>query len=207
MRIRTYFVAAICLACWLIIAGFPVSGYNSLNESAEAALLLNIPALESNQVNSSQENWLNDSDKVDEMPQNLTNMEPSMSGSVDYSNTNTNCQSHLWIVDYWGNHYQCNAKCVFLHDVARMIVAPCKTGSLKLYEKNPDGNVVESRYIPVSANRRYNWWFIGDTDGLHTMWFTIKDRYGVSQSNEVKYQVILENCPGIANCSPSSRYA
>ena len=205
MRMRINFVAAICLACWLILAGFPVSGYNSLNESAEAALPLNILALESDQVNSSQENLQNYSDVADEMPYNLTNITAPVSSSVDYSNSGTQCQNHLWIVDYWGNHYTCNAKCVLLHDTAKMVIAPCKTGSLKLYEKNPDGNVVESRYIRVPANKRYNWWFIGDTEGLHTLWYTIKDRYGqVSQSNNVTYQVILENCPGIANCSPSS---
>lgn len=187
MRMRTSFVAAVCLACWLIISVFPVSGYNSLNESADAALTLNIPALES--------------DQVDEMPNNLTNT----SSVVDL---NTNCPSRLWIVDYWGRRYSCDAKCVFLHDMARMIAAPCKSGLLKLHEEYKDGTVVESRYIPVSANKRYNWWFIGDIEGLHTLWFTINDRRGqVSKSNNVTYQVILENCPGIANCSPSSRYA
>ena len=204
MNMRTNFVAAVCLACWLIIAGSPVSGYNSLNESAEAALLLNIPALERDQVNLSQENWLNLSDIDDEMPQNLTSMGPSMSDSVNNSNTNTNYPSHLSIVDYWGNHYLCDAKCVFLHDASRMIVVPCKTGLLKLYEVYPRGEMVESGYIRVYAHRRYNWWFVGDTVGLHTMSFTVRDRYGLSLSNEVEYEVISENCPGIANCSPSS---
>ena len=187
MRIRTNFVAAVCLACWLIIACFPVSGYNSLNESAEAALPLNIPALES--------------DQVEEMPDNLTNMSSVFDSSA-------NCLNRLWIVDYWGKRYPNDSKYVFSNDVVRMIVAPCKRGLLKLYEEYPEGNVVESRYIPVSANRRYNWWFIGDTEGLHTMWFTIKDRYGqVSESNNVTYQVISEDCPGIANCSPTSGLA
>jgi hypothetical protein len=185
---RTNFVVAVCLACWLIIASFPVSGYNSLNESSEAALLLNIPALES--------------DQVDEMPDSLTNMSSVDTSSINYVN-------RLWIVDYWGNHYSCNEKCVFLHDAARMIVAPCKTGLLKLHERYNDGNEVQSGFIRVSANRRYNWWFIGDTEGLHTMWFTIqRNRFdNVSPSNEVKYQVVPQNCPGIANCSPSSRHA
>jgi hypothetical protein len=206
LKMRSYFIAAVCLACWLIIAGFPVAGYNSLNESAEAALPLNIPALESLQVNLSQGNGLNYGDYIDEMPHNLTNNETSMRGSVDYSQPN--CQSQLRIVDYWGNSYSCNAKCVFLHDVARTIVAPYNGGFLKLYERNPDGNVVGSRYIPVSANKRYNWWFIGDIEGLHTLWFTIQDRYGqISRSNDVTFQVILENCPDISNCSPSSWHA
>lgn len=201
MWIRTYFAAAICLACWLIIAGFPVSGYNSLNESAEAALPLNITALESDQANLSQ--------VADEILKNLTNMEPSMSGSVDYSNTNANCLSHLSIVDYWGNHYPSNNKYVFLNDIVRMIVAPCKTGLLKLYERNPDGSEQSSNYIRVFANRKYNWWFIGDTVGQHTLWFTIqKNRYGcVSPSNDVEYRVISETCPDLANCSPTPRYA
>jgi hypothetical protein len=185
---RTNFVAAVCLACWLIIACFPVSGYNSLNESSEAALLLNIPALES--------------DQVDEMPDNLTNMSFVDDSSID-------CVNRLRIVNYWGNQYLCNEKCVFLQDAARMIVTPCKTGLLKLYERNPDGNVAQSGFIRVSANRRYNWWFIGDTEGLHTLWFTVqRNRYGnISPSNEVKYEVVPQNCPGIANCSPSSRQA
>jgi hypothetical protein len=188
MRMRTNFVAAVCLACWLFIASFPVSGYNSLNESSEAALLLNISALESGQV--------------DEMPENLTDM-----GSVDDSSIN--CVNRLSIVDYWGNRYSCNAKCVFLHDVSRMIIAPCKRGLLKLYEEYPDNTVLQSGYIPVSANRRYNWWFIGDIEEKHTMWFEIYDRYGnlVSESNRVEYMVVPENCPGIENCSPSSRHA
>jgi hypothetical protein len=191
MSMRTNIVAVVCLACWLIIAGFPAAGYNSLNESAEAALPLNIPALESLQVNLSQIG-LNYSNYIDKTPLNLTN----------------NCQSTLLIVDYWGNYYPCNAKCVFLHDLARMIVAPCKSGFIKLYERNPDGGVVESRYIPVLSNKRYNWWFIGDIQGLHTLWYTIDNGYGkVSRSNDVTFQVILENCPGIANCSPSSRHA
>ena len=195
----------ICLVCWLTIAGLPAAGYNSLNESAEAAIPLNIPALQSLQVNLSQIG-LNYSNYIGNVPHNLTNNETSIAGSVDYSYPN--CQNTLRIVDYWGNYYPCDAKCVFLHDVARMIVAPCHSGLIKLYEKNPDGNVVESRYIPVSADRRYNWWFIGDIEGLHTLWFTMEDRYGqVSRSNDVTFQVILENCPGIANCSPSSGHA
>jgi hypothetical protein len=188
---RTNFVAVVCLACWLIIAGFPVAGYNSLNESAEAALPLNISALETLQANLSQIG-LNYSNYMDNMSNNLIN----------------HCQNSLKIVDYWGNYYPCNAKCVFLHDAARMIVAPCNGGFIRLYEKNPDGNIVESRYIPVSSNRRYNWWFIGDIEGLHILWYTIENRYGqVSRSNDVTFQVVLENCPGIANCSPSSWHA
>lgn len=185
---RNNFVVAVCLAFWLIFASFPVSGYNSLNESFEAALLLNISAFES--------------DPADEMPENLTNMSFVEDSSI-------NCVNRLWIVDYWGNHYSCNERCVFLHDAARMIVAPCKTGLLKLFERNPDGNVAESGFIRVSANRRYNWWFIGDTEGLHTLWFTVqKNRYGnISPSNEAKYQVVPENCPGIDSCLPSSRPA
>ena len=205
MRIRTNFVAAVCLACWLIIAEFPVSGYNSLSESAKLPSI-EYSSLESDRIGLVQEDLQNYSDMVDEMPDNLTNTTLPISSSVDYSNTNTECQNHLWIVDYWGNRYPCNAKCVFLHDIAKMIIAPCKTGSLKLYEKNPDGNLVESGYTRVPANKWYNWWFIGDTEGQqHTLWFTIKDRYGqVSRSNNVTYQVILENCPGISNCSPTT---
>jgi hypothetical protein len=202
---RNNFVAAICLACWLIMAVFPVSGYNSLNEAAEAALPLSIPALEGVQVDFSEENLLKYGNNDDGISPNLTNIDPSISGSVDYSDPN--CQSDLRIVDYWGNHYSCNADCVFLDGISRMIVAPCKRGWLKLYEEYPDGNVVESRHIPVFADREYNWWFIGDTEGLHTMWFTIIDHLGqVSQSNEVTYRVLLKDCPEVANCSPSSRY-
>ncbi len=201
---RTNFVAVVCLACWLMIAGFPVAGYNSLNESAEAALSLNIPALESLQVNLSPLG-LNYTDYIDKMPHNLTNNDTSTAGSVSYSHIN--CPSQLRIVDYWGNYYSCNAKCVFLHDMARTIISPC-SGFLKLHERYPDSHEVESNYIPVFANKIYNWWFIGDIEGLHTLWFTIEDRYGqISRSNDVTFQVILENCPNIANCSPSSRYA
>ena len=201
---RISFVATICLACWVISMGFPVAGYNSLNESAESALPLNIPALDSLQANLSQGGGLNYSDYIDEMTHYLTNNETSMSSSVNHSCTN--CKNNLRIVDYWGNYYSCNAKCVFLHDVARMIVVPRTNGCLKLYEKNPDGYVVGSRNIPVSAHERYNWWFIGDIEGLHTLWFTLVDRYGqVSRSNDVTFQVILENCcPNISNCSPTS---
>lgn len=206
LSIRTNFVTAtVCLALWLIIAGFPVAGYNSLNESAEAALPLNIPALESLQVNLSQLG-LNYTEYVDKMPHNLANNNSSMLGSVGYSYAN--CPSRLRIVDYWGNSYPCNAKCVFLHDMARTIVSPCSRGFLKLHERYPDNHEVESSYIPVFANSKYDWWFIGDIEGIHTLWFTIEDRYGqISRSNDVTFQVILENCPNIANCSPSSRYA
>jgi hypothetical protein len=90
-----------------------------------------------------------------------------------------------------------------------MIVAPCKTGLLKLYERNPDGSEQSSNYIRVFANRKYNWWFIGDTVGQHTLWFTIQqNRYGcVSPSNDVEYRVISETCPDLANCSPTPSYA
>lgn len=186
---RTYSVAMVYVACWLIFAGFPASGYNSLNESAEAALPLSSPASESLQANLSQIG-LNYSDYTDKISFNFSN----------------NCNNQLNIVDYWGNYYPCNAKCVFLHDTARMVLAPSKSGLIKLYEKNPDGNVIESNYIPVFADRIYNWWFIGDIEGLHTLWFKIVDlTFHVSRSNDVTFQVILENCSPIASCSPSSR--
>lgn len=58
------------------------------------------------------------------------------------------------------------------------------------------------------CKQKYNWWFIGDSEGLHALWFTIKDPSGqVSQSNEVTYRVLLEDCTEIANFPPSSRYA
>lgn len=182
-----------------------MAGYNSLNDSADASIPLNIPTLESFQVNLSQPE-LNYTDYIDKIPYNSTNNETSMPVSIGYSRNS--CPSQLRIVDYWGNYYSCNAKCVFLHDMARTIVSPCSRGYLKLHERYPDSHEVESRYIPVYGNSKYNWWFIGDIEGLHTLWFTIEDRYGqISRSNDVTFEVILENCPNIENCSPSSRYA
>jgi len=200
MRIKFKLVSAICIACWFFLAGFPVNGYNSFNESAETSLALDIYSSE-NEFDLSQgieQNYSSD------MSLNLTNMDMNASDSVDYSRAN--CQGQLWIVDYWGKHYPCNAKCVFLNDMARMIITPCKNGFLKLYEKYPtDQNVVESRYIPVRANKKYNWWFVGDTEGQHELWFTLKDLRGsVSRSDSATFRVIVENCSPIANCSPSS---
>jgi hypothetical protein len=200
MRIKFKLVSAICIACWFFLAGFPVDGYNSLNGSAETSLPLDIYSSESIEVDLSQGIEQNYSSN---MSQNLTDMDMNASDSVDYSRVN--CQGQLWIVDYWGNHYPCNAKCVFLNDIAKMIIVPCKTGFLKLFEKYPDRNVVESRNIPVYANKKYSWWFVGDTEGQHELWFTLKDLRGsVSRSDSATFRVIVENCSPIANCSPSS---
>ena len=201
MRIKFRLISAICIACWIFFAGFPVNGYSSFNESAEPSLALDIYSSE-NEVDLSQGI---EQDYSSDMSENLTNMDINASDSLDYSRNN--CQSRLWIVNYWGKHYPCNAKCVFMNDIARMIITPCKNGYLKLYEKYPDQNVVESRYIPVRANKKYNWWFIGDTGGEHELWFTLKDLRGsVSRSDSATFRVIVENCSPIANCSPSSRY-
>lgn len=194
-------VAALCVACWLIIAGLPAVGYNSLNESAETALSLSVPASEGVPADIGQEVGENYSANLEKISQGSVDNETSAQDSVD---SHYNCNGQLWIVDYWGHRYPCNGKCLFLNDIVRMIVIPCKSGLLKLYEENPDHNVAESRYIRVPANKRYNWYFIGDTEGLHTLWFTVKDRFGqISRSNNATFRVIIENCSPIANCSPS----
>jgi hypothetical protein len=199
MKLRIKISIAVCLACFLAIAGFPAVGYNSLNESAESAQSLNIHEFESLEAN---EIGINYSDFLNKTPQEKANNTTSMLGSVDVSHPNRPCL--LQIVDYWGYYYPCNAKCVFLNDIARMVITTCSGGYLKLYEEYPDTKVVESRYIPVSANRKYNWWFIGDVEGIHTLKFEIVDRYGtVHKSNTVEFQVIPQNCPDIENCMPS----
>jgi hypothetical protein len=202
MRLESRLITALCIISWIVIAAFPAEGYNSINESAEIAIPLNSAVSESSNVGFGQVIELNNSTSFWEESQNLTSLDRSEADSINISRPN--CQSNLRIVDYWGNRYSCNAKCVFLRDVARMTVIPCKRGYIKLYEEYPDKNVVTSRSIPVYANRRYNWWFVGDVVGLHTLWFTIGDRYGqASRSNNVTFEVIEQNCGRIENCSPS----
>lgn len=201
MRKRLKLIAAICIACWFAIAVFPVAGYNSINVSSETDLSLNISEPDNIQAYPEQEICQNCSDNISVLSQNLTNI--SLSDTVDYSHYS--CQSHLWVVDYWGNHYPCNSRCIFLKDMAKMIISPCKTGYLKLYEKYPDQNIAQSRYIPVYANKRYSWWFVGDIEGVHTLWFTLTDlRRQVLRSNDATFRVIVDNCSPTANCSPSS---
>ncbi len=200
-EMRIPIVAALCIACCFIIAGLPAAGYNSFNESAENAFSLSIPASEDVQAELGQEvgeNWSIYFEKI--LPGSIDN-ETSSSDSVDASRYRID---QLQIVDYWGHLYPCNGKCVFLHDVARMIAIPSKRGLLKVYERNPDNSTVGSRYIPVSANRKYNMYFIGDSIDLHTLWFTVTDRFGGStRSNNVTFKVMINNCSPIANCSPT----
>lgn len=197
---RIPLVAALCMACWFIIVGLPAAGYNSLNESSETAFSLSISTSGDVQADIGQEVGDNYSAYLENISQDSIG---NITSAQDFADLRSNCNSQLWIVDYWGKRYPCNGKCVFLNDIVRMIVIPCKRGLLKLYEENPDHNVVESHYIPVSANKKYNWYFIGDTEGLHTLWFTVKDRWGTSRSNNATFRVMIENCSPIANCSPS----
>jgi hypothetical protein len=200
-KMRILLVAALCMACLLIIAGLPAFGYNSLNETAEAALSLSIPAKDGVQTDLDAELGDNYSAYLENIPQDSIENDTSIQDAVD---SRRPCENQLWIVDYWGHHYPCNGKCVFVNDVVRMIVIPCKRGILKLHEEYiEDGNFVESRPMPVSANKKYNWYFIGDMEGTHRLWFTLTDRLGqVSQSNEVRFKVLIENCSPVANCSP-----
>ena len=131
MRKRLNLIAAICIACWFAIVVFPVAGYNSINVSSETDLSLNISEPDNIEAYPEQEICQNCSDNISVLSQNLTNV--SLSDTVDYSHYS--CQSRLWIVDYWGNHYPCNSRCIFLKDMAKMIISPCKTGYLKLYEQ------------------------------------------------------------------------
>ncbi|RQW78249.1 MAG: hypothetical protein EHM14_12495 [Methanothrix sp.] len=200
---RLPLVAAVGIACWLILAGFPAAGYNSLNGSSEDILSLNVAASEGIHAGLAQEIGDNYSAYLEKISSDSAGNE-TLAGDV--ADSAAICNGQLWIVDYWGNRHPCDGKCVFMDDIVRMIVIPCKRGLLKLYERNPDGNVIESRYIPVSANRRYSWYFVGDTEGLHDLWFTLTDRYRqVSQSNQVTFRVMIENCSPIANCSPTYR--
>jgi hypothetical protein len=189
--------------CWLILAGFPAVGYNSLNESSENILSLNAAASEGIQAGLGQGTGDNFDAYFEKISGNLTGNE-TFAGDIEDSSTV--CSSQLLIVNYWGRPHSDNEKCVFVDDIVRMVVIPCKRGLLKLFERNPDGAEFQSYYIPVSANKRYSWYFIGDRDGLHTLWFTLTDRYRqVSQSNQVSFKVMIENCSPIANCSPTCR--
>jgi len=47
---RIPLIAALGITCWLILAGFPAAGYNSLNESSENILSLNVAASEGAQA-------------------------------------------------------------------------------------------------------------------------------------------------------------
>jgi hypothetical protein len=200
---RIPLIAALGITCWLILAGFPAAGYNSLNESSENILSLNVAASEGAQAGLDLETGDNLDAYFEKISGNITGNETF---AEDIEDSTSICNGQLWIVDYWGNRHSCDGKCVFMDDIVRMIVIPCKRGLLKLYERNPDGNVVQSHYIPVSSNRIYSWYFIGDTEGLHDLWFTLTDRYRqVSQSNQVTFKVMIENCSPIANCSPTYR--
>jgi hypothetical protein len=200
---RLPLVAAVCVVCWLILAGFPAAGYNSLNETSENILSLNTAASEGIQAGLGQEIGDNYSAYLEKISSDSAGNE-TLAGDIEDSSSA--CSSRLLIVDYWGRPHSDNEKCVFIDDIVRMVVIPCKRGLLKLYERNPDGTEFQSRYIPVSANKRYSWYFIGEPEGLHTLWFTLTDRYRqVSQSNQVTFKVMIENCSPIANCSPTCR--
>ncbi len=204
MRRKIRVAAAACLI-WSFIAASFLAEASNVNASGDIALLPDISALEgAPQSNLSQVLGQNYSGYIAEIPQNPSSEDAFASGTADYRHPPH--QDQLWIVDYLGNPYPCGEKCVFSNDLAEMVAIPCTSGLLKLYEKYPDQNVVESPPFPVYANMGYYRWFIGDVAGLHTLWFTIEDFYGqVTRSNDVIFHVMIENCSPIANCSPSFR--
>ncbi len=203
VKIGIKFVAVASVIWLVIIASLPVQAYNAINESGKTAIPPEVPALASAfQANVSQVIGQSISGYIVETPQNPAEGGAITSGTVGYMHPPY--QSQLWIVDLRGEPYPCGAKCVFLNDAARMVALPCTSGLLQFHERYPDQNVVRSPPFPVDANMGYNWWFFGDVEGLHTLWFTIEDYYGqVVRSNDVAFRVLIENCSPTPNCSPS----
>lgn len=93
-------------------------------------------------------------------------------------------QCSIWITDKSGAKKQETMK-IPLKKWARLELRTCSEGNLAIYEKMPNGDVINYDRGPASANRKYRMWFYADSPGTHTIWFKI----GGKKSNEIKFSV------------------